>query len=191
MAVHAEDALRGPGIAEVLDLALAVAAAEAARAKRLVAGEDGQVLDFVAASMAAVRAVVAYEGAVAEEEEVRVRVEEGAAGVAAEALDVPPIAGCARGRRGSSSAKKKLGLVKARGVRGPRPVVGRNPNPQPKIAPTEHNFGLVVRASSSAGSSLSDIPNSNAFPSSSICLIRARMEGKRQSQSNSTPISTQ
>lgn len=46
--------------------------------------------------VAAVCAVVAYQGAVAEEEQVGVRVEEGAARVAAEAVDVPSVASCAR-----------------------------------------------------------------------------------------------
>jgi hypothetical protein len=41
VARHAEDALRGAGIAQVLDLALAVAAAEAVGTEGLVAGQDG------------------------------------------------------------------------------------------------------------------------------------------------------
>lgn len=44
--------------------------------------------------VAAVRAVVADEGAIAEQEEIRIRVEQGAAGVAAKAVNVPPIASC-------------------------------------------------------------------------------------------------
>lgn len=94
MAGHAKDTLRGAGIAQVLDLALAVAAAEAIGAEGLVARQDGQVFDLVAAVVAAVGAVVAYQGAVAEQQEVRVRVEQGAAGVAAEAVDVPSVASC-------------------------------------------------------------------------------------------------
>jgi len=93
MARHAEDALRGAGIAKVLDLALAVAAAEAVCAKGLVAGQNGEVLDLVAAVVAAVGAVVANERAVAEQQQVGVRVEEGAARVAAEAVNVPSVAG--------------------------------------------------------------------------------------------------
>lgn len=93
MTAHAEDALGGPRIAEVLDLALAVAASEAARAEGLVAGEDGEILNLVVAGAAAVRAVVADEGAVAEQQEVRVRVQQGATGVAAEAVNVPSVAG--------------------------------------------------------------------------------------------------
>lgn len=92
MASHAKNALRCARIAQVLDLALAVAASKAIRAEGLVAGQDGQVLDLVAAVVAAVRAVVADERSVAEEQQVGVRVEEGAAGVAAEAVDVPSIA---------------------------------------------------------------------------------------------------
>lgn len=92
MTRHAKDALRSASIAQILDFALAVAASEAIGTKGLVAGQDGKVLDLVAAVVAAVCAVVAYERAVAEEEQVRVRVEEGAARVAAEAVDVPPVA---------------------------------------------------------------------------------------------------
>jgi hypothetical protein len=91
VARHAEDALRGAGIAQVLDLALAVAAAEAIGAEGLVARQDGQILDLVAAVVAAICAVVAYQRAVAEQQQVRVRVEQGAAGVAAEAVDVPSV----------------------------------------------------------------------------------------------------
>jgi hypothetical protein len=91
VARHAEDALRRAGIAQILDLALAVAAAEAVGAKGLVARQDGQVLDLVAAVVAAICAVVAYQRAVAEQQQVRVRVEQGAAGVAAEAVDVPSV----------------------------------------------------------------------------------------------------
>ena len=67
MAAHAENALRGARIAQVLNLPLAVPASKTARAEGLIAGEDGQVFDLVAASIAAVCAVVADEGAVAEE----------------------------------------------------------------------------------------------------------------------------
>jgi hypothetical protein len=91
VARHAEDTLRGACIAQVLDLALAVAAAEAIGTEGLVARQDGQVLDLVAAVVAAVCAVVAYQRAVAEQQEVRIRVEQGAAGVAAEAVDVPSV----------------------------------------------------------------------------------------------------
>ena len=94
VARHAEDALRGTGIAQVFDLPLAVAAPEAVCTKGLVASQDGQVLDLVAAVVAAVGAVVAYQRAVAEQQQVRVRVEESAARVAAEAVDVPSVPRC-------------------------------------------------------------------------------------------------
>ena len=94
MARHAEDTLRCAGIAQVLDLALAVSTSETVCTEGLVAGQDGQVLDLVAAVVAAICAVVAYERAVAEEQQVRVRVEEGAASVAAEAVNVPSVSRC-------------------------------------------------------------------------------------------------
>lgn len=93
MAAHAKDALRRPRIPQVFNLPLAVPAPKAARAEGLVASEDCEVFDLVAASVAAVRAVVADQGAIAEEEQVRVGVEQGAAGVASEAVDVPSVAG--------------------------------------------------------------------------------------------------
>lgn len=114
MAGHAKDTLRGAGIAQVLDLALAVPASEAIGAKGLVAGQDGQVLDLVAAMVAAVCAVVADEGAIAEQQQVGVRVEQGAAGVAAEAVDVPSVPSClvsvcsVAGARGSVPSSNAL-----------------------------------------------------------------------------------
>lgn len=93
MALHAEDALAGAGIAQVFDLALAVATLEAVGAEGLVAGQDREVLDLVAACAAAIGAVVADEGSVAEKKEIGVGVEESATGVATEAVDVPSIAG--------------------------------------------------------------------------------------------------
>jgi len=91
MALHAEDALGCFGIFEVLDLALAVPAFEAFRTECLLPCEDRQILDLVFADGTAVGAVVADEGAIAEEEEVCVRVEDGAAAVAAEAVQVPSV----------------------------------------------------------------------------------------------------
>jgi len=44
--------------------------------------------------IAAICAVVAYERSIAKEEEVRVGVEESAAGVAAEAIDMPSVSSC-------------------------------------------------------------------------------------------------
>jgi hypothetical protein len=98
VAAHTEDTLGSARIAQILNLPFAVATAEAARAEGLVAGENGQVFDLVAAGIAAICTVVADEGAVAEEEQVGVRVKQGAAGVTSEAVDVPSVAGCERGR---------------------------------------------------------------------------------------------
>ncbi len=93
MAAHAEDALRCSGISQVLYLPLAVAAAEASRAEGLVPRQDGQIFDLIAASTTAVCAIVADEGAIAKEEEVRVRVEQGVAGIASEAVEMPSVSG--------------------------------------------------------------------------------------------------
>lgn len=93
MAFHAKDALRGPGIFEVFDLLFAVPTSKAGGAEGLVAGEDGKILDLVPTCAAAIGAVVADQRAVAEEEEVGIGVEEGLARVAAEAVNVPSIAG--------------------------------------------------------------------------------------------------
>lgn len=68
MTLHAEDALACTRVTKVLDFALAVAAFEAVGAKRLVAGEYGQIFDFVSACAAAVGAIIADERAVAKKE---------------------------------------------------------------------------------------------------------------------------
>ena len=94
MARHAENALRCARIAQVLDLAFAVPAPEAICTEGLVARQDSQVFNLVATVVARVGAVVADEGAIAEQEEVGVRVEERAAGVATEAVDVPSVSRC-------------------------------------------------------------------------------------------------
>jgi len=93
MTRHTEDALAGPCISQVVNLSLAIPAFEAVCAKGLVAREYGKVFDFVVAGGAAVGAIVADEGAVAEKEKIGVGVEEGAAGVAAEAVNVPSVSG--------------------------------------------------------------------------------------------------
>jgi len=67
---HAEYALRGSCIAEVFDLALAISAAEARRAEGLISCQNSQVFNLVAASAAAIRAIVAYQRAIAQEEKV-------------------------------------------------------------------------------------------------------------------------
>ena len=74
MTAHAKDTLRRPRVAKVLDLPLTVATPKAGAAEGLVAGEDGEVFDLVVAGAAAVGAVVAYEAAIAEEQEVRIAV---------------------------------------------------------------------------------------------------------------------
>lgn len=91
MTAHAEDALGRSRIAEVLNLPLAVPAAEAGCTEGLLTGEDGQILDLVSAGGTAVCAVVADQGSVAKEEKVRIGVEQGAAGVASETVQVPSI----------------------------------------------------------------------------------------------------
>jgi hypothetical protein len=92
MTCHAEDALGCPRIAEVLNLSLAVPAAKASGAECLLACEDGQVLNLIVASTTAVCAVVAYQRSVTEQEQVRIGVEEGAASVAAETIEMPSVA---------------------------------------------------------------------------------------------------
>lgn len=94
MTGHAEDALGCLCVFQILNLALAIPAFETLGAKGLFAGEDSEVFDLVLADGAAVGAIVADEGAIAEKEEVGVRVEEGATAVAAEAVNVPAITGC-------------------------------------------------------------------------------------------------
>lgn len=93
MAFHTKDALRRPGIFEVFNLLLAIPTAEAGGTKGLIAGEDGKILNFVPTRTATVGAIVANERAVAQEEQVGVGIEEGVAGIAAEAVNVPSIAG--------------------------------------------------------------------------------------------------
>jgi hypothetical protein len=94
VAAHAEYALGGSCVSEILNLTFAVSAAEASCTESLVARENGQILNFVSTRTAAVCAIVADEGSVAKEEEVRVRVEKGSAGVASKAIQMPSIASC-------------------------------------------------------------------------------------------------
>jgi hypothetical protein len=65
---HAEYTLRRPCIPQVLNLLLAIPAAEATGAESLITRQDGEVLDFVATCVAGVCAVVADQRSVAEEE---------------------------------------------------------------------------------------------------------------------------
>jgi hypothetical protein len=93
VAVHAKDAVGRPGIAQVLNLPFAVPTAEASRAEGLITSQDGKVLDLVPAGTAAIGAVVADERAIAEKEQIRVRVEQCVAGIAAEAVKMPSVSG--------------------------------------------------------------------------------------------------
>ena len=61
MTVHAEYPLRCPRIFEVLYFPFAIPTPEAAGAKGLVAGENGEILDLILACAAAVCAVVTDE----------------------------------------------------------------------------------------------------------------------------------
>lgn len=60
MARHAEDTLRRAGIAQVLDLALAIPTSKTICTKGLVTRQDGEIFNLVATVVAAVCAVVAY-----------------------------------------------------------------------------------------------------------------------------------
>ena len=91
MTVHAEDPLRCSCISEVFNLSLTIPALEAGRTERLVASQNSQILNFIPAATAAVCAVVAYQRSIAEQEQVGVGVEEGAASVASKAIDVPSV----------------------------------------------------------------------------------------------------
>lgn len=64
MAVHTENALSCACIAQILDLPFTVPAFETIGAKGLVSCQYGQILDLVSAAAAAVRAIIAYKGAV-------------------------------------------------------------------------------------------------------------------------------
>ena len=92
MAFHAEYPLRGPCIPKILNLLFTISTTEACRAKRLVTRKNRQIFNLIATGTTAVRAVVADERAVTEQEQVRIRVEEGTAGVATKTVDMPSIA---------------------------------------------------------------------------------------------------
>jgi len=84
--------MRGSRIAKILDLPLAVPTTEAGGAKGLVSRQNGQILDLVIASAAAVGAVVTDEGAVAKEKQICVGIKQGIAGIASEAVEMPSVA---------------------------------------------------------------------------------------------------
>ena len=94
MTVHAKDALRRSRIAKVLDLFLAIAAFEAVCAESLITGQYSQIFNLVSTAATAVGAVVADQRPVAEEEEVRIGVEQSAAGITSKAVDVPSVTSC-------------------------------------------------------------------------------------------------
>ena len=94
MAAHAEYSLRRPGISEVFNLSLAVPTPEASCAEGLIACQDSKVLNLIATSTTAVGTVVANQRAIAEEEEVRIGVEESVASIASKAVEMPSVSGC-------------------------------------------------------------------------------------------------
>lgn len=67
MAVHTENALRRPGIAQVLYSVLAVATLETVGAKSLVTCENRQVFNLAPARTTTISAVVANQRAVSKE----------------------------------------------------------------------------------------------------------------------------
>lgn len=92
MTIHAKDPLRCTRISEIFNLPLAVPTLKAIGTEGLVACQNGEILYLVAAAVAAICTVVADQRAIAEQEEVRIRVEQGLASITPEAIDVPPIA---------------------------------------------------------------------------------------------------
>jgi hypothetical protein len=94
MTVHAKDALRRSCIAKVLDLFFAIAAFEAVCAESLVTSQNSQIFNLVSAAATAVGTIVADQRPVAEEEEVRIGVEQSTAGITAKAINMPSISSC-------------------------------------------------------------------------------------------------
>ena len=92
MAFHAEYPLRSPCITQILNLFLAIAAPKATRTEGMVACKNSQILNLIPACAAAVCTIVADERAITKEEEIRIRVEQRAASVATEAVNVPSVA---------------------------------------------------------------------------------------------------
>jgi hypothetical protein len=144
MAGHAEDALGSACIAQVLNLPLAIPAPEAVGAKGLVAGQDGEVFDLVPAVVAAIGAVVADQGAVSEQQQVGVRVEQGAARVAAEAVNVPSVSRCAMSVQCASS-ETRSGAVQCSAVDCMRQSEAQGPAgasaPSSKALPSSRIWG--------------------------------------------------
>lgn len=91
MAAHAEYSLRCTSITQIFDFPFAISTTKTSGTKGLVARKDREVFDLVAARSAAVRAVIANEGAIAEEQKVRIGVEERVARVTSEAVEMPSV----------------------------------------------------------------------------------------------------
>lgn len=92
MTFHAKYPLRCPGIFEILNLLLAISTSETGGTKRLISGENGKILNFIPTGTAAIGTIIADEGAVAKEKEVGIGIQECAACVAPEAVNMPSIA---------------------------------------------------------------------------------------------------
>jgi hypothetical protein len=57
VAIHTEDSLRCAGVAQVLNLSLAIPTPKALSAKRLLAGQDSQILNLIPTRAAAICAI--------------------------------------------------------------------------------------------------------------------------------------
>jgi hypothetical protein len=68
MAAHAKNALRCLRVTQVVNLSLAIPTPKASSAKGLFTGKDCKIFNLVIARAAAVGAVVAYKGTIAEKE---------------------------------------------------------------------------------------------------------------------------
>lgn len=91
MTIHAKYSLRSASIAKVFNLSLTVAASEAMGAEGLVACEDGEVFDLLPTRAAVVRAFATNQRPIAQQQKMRIRIEEIAALAASETVDVPPV----------------------------------------------------------------------------------------------------
>ena len=122
----------------------------------MVTRENRQVFDLVVAGAAAICAVVADKGAVAEEEEVGVGIEKSAASITAEAVEMPSVA--SYGERKVSEIVYKRYVETA--AAGSLPWQAAHPDWEGKTA---------WRASEARlGSKSQHVPSSKAFPSSKI-----------------------
>ena len=92
MTLHAKYPLRGSGILEILNLLFTVPTSKTRCTERLISRQDGKILDLVPASTTTICTIVADERPVAEEKKICIGVEQGATGIAAEAVDMPTIA---------------------------------------------------------------------------------------------------